>query len=155
MELSKKKFDVYLVYKIIAILIIISVFIVVNLMINYKRNQFYGDYGSKNEFVKTIDCSDIFDKNQGSGFLLRFDAKSERPGVVKVYLQNGDSTRYYFEEKIDLKDTYQTYELEVHPELVDASVKESYLSFFGGYGSGVITNVKNLEVIALSMSIEN
>lgn len=111
-----------------------------------KENQKKGPYTSTNEFLQTIDCAELFDKNPNKSFLLSFDIRAEKPGKVLVYQQNGSTARYSFYKDIDVTQEYQTFQLIVEPRLVDVNESKSLLAFYGEYGSGVIPEVKNISI---------
>lgn len=133
-------------FRIIVLCGTIAVFILINLLIVGKRNASYGEFYSENEFVKTIDCAPYFDENPTAVYNLYFEARGEKAGEVRVYLQNGDGAKYYFSEYIVVEDSYKEYSIEIKPELIDESIQEAYLAFYGGYGSGIVPRVRNIEI---------
>lgn len=133
----------------ITIIIILGIFIFLNDMINERRREEEGDYPTKDEFVRTVDCAELFNTNSpGTRYIISFDLKTKVPGKVIVYPQNGDSYRYYWDPYpvIDATNEYVRYEIEIEPYLANEDVAEAYLSFYGTYGSGVIPVIKDLVV---------
>lgn len=98
------------------------------------------------EFLRTIDCANLFDAYPGYSFELKFEICAEKAGKIVVYQQNGADRRYAFGEVIDVTNEYKEFCLVVEPELVDETVKSSYLAFYGEYGSGVIPTVRDISI---------
>lgn len=134
------------IIQIIVIIGIVVIFVVLNMLINMKRLKRPIEYCSGNEFVRTIDLATIIDSNYGKKLLISFDAKAEKPGTIKVYQQNGVSSKYYFSEDIDVGVEYSHYEMIVSPILSNESDYESYLAFYGVYGTGVVPTVSSIDV---------
>lgn len=104
-------------------------------------------YTSSNEFVRTIDCSPIFDENpEGTAYKIKFELMSQKDGDILVYQQNGSNYRYTFSEVVRSTNKWTQYEIEVIPDLIDENVKASFLSFYGEYGTGVIPSVRYIEI---------
>lgn len=100
-------------------------------------------YSSENEFLKTIDCAKIIDEHGvDNTYRLSFELRTEIPGEILVYFQNGTTSKYYFEEYISTTTEFQKYTIDLMPVIRNVDVEESYLAFYGGYGSGVIPYVK-------------
>ena len=59
-------------------------------------------FRTENEFLRTIDCAELFDAYPGHSFELKFEICAEKPGEILVYQQNGSSQRYFFSEKIEV-----------------------------------------------------
>lgn len=126
----------------------VSIFVInvvtIALLLFSTRNKVYL---SKNEFVKTINCAELFDKyGIEKEYLLSFDLKASKEGEVLVYQQNGSSYRYTFRKKIKATTEYKHYELTIKPEIHDLETKDSYLAFYGEYDSGVIPTVKKISI---------
>lgn len=135
----------------ISILLAAAVFFcVINVAINKKNYIRRNTFESKNEYLKTIDCADIFDRHPGSSFIIAFDACSSVEGDVLVYMQNSSLPKYSFNEYVHMTPEMKHYEIEVTPELVDSERKESFLSFFGTYNTGVIPKVQLISVTPCS-----
>lgn len=103
-------------------------------------------FRTKNEFLSTIDCAELFDAYPGYSFEIKFEICAEKPGKVLVYQQNGSAQRYSFREVIDVTEEFQSFCLVVKPKLVDESQSKSMLAFYGEYGSGVIPTVRDLSI---------
>lgn len=100
-------------------------------------------YTSGIEFLRTIDCAELIDK-QGIDRVYRisFELRTEIPGEILVYCQNGETSKYYFEEYINTTTDFQKYTIDVTPVVRNRDVTECYLAFYGEYGSGVIPYIK-------------
>lgn len=103
-------------------------------------------YSTTDEFLKTIDCAEIFDANPGKDILISFEIKAKKEGEVLVYQQNGGTARYSFYEYVNVTKEYQTYDIIINPILVNEEVPEAFLTFYGEYGSGVIPTVRNISI---------
>lgn len=127
---------------------LIALEVVLYMCVNYyfqiEKNK--RPYTSSIEFVPTIDCAEIFNKNPGKAFEITFDIRSEKPGKVLVYQQNGSSARYSFYEYVDVTEEYQTMQIVVEPILADENEEKSILAFYGEYGTGIIPEVKNISI---------
>ena len=132
--------------------IIIFVFLLSLLFVGYyfavKAMVLYKTYSSSNEFVQTIDCAEIFDKNPNGSFWITFEIRASKEGTVQVYQQNGNGARYEFYEVVNVTQEYQEFRIKVSPVLVDPDRKSSYLAFYGEYGTGVIPKVRNISITA-------
>ena len=106
-------------------------------------------FRTKNEFLRTIDCAELFDAYPGYSFELKFEICAEKPGEVIVYQQNGSGRKYYFEQRIDVTEQYEEFCLVVEPIIVDEATTSSYLSFYGEYGSGVIPTVRDISIVPI------
>lgn len=135
------------VYRVGTLILIIIGFIVVNIIILKRNEKIYGDYEGPNEFLQTVDCASIFADQTADSFLISFDLRVKTPGTVKMYQFNSISARYYFEPVyFDATTEFKHYEYVVHPSVIDLSETQSYLSFHGTYGTGVIPVVKNVTI---------
>lgn len=103
-------------------------------------------YRGEHEFLKTIDCAELFDAYPDSQFKLEFEICAKKPGEILVYQQNGVSYRYAFWERINVSEEFQKFTLVVEPVLVNEAETSSYLAFYGEYGSGVIPTVRGISI---------
>ena len=118
------------------------------------------DYGaiertSSNEWLRYSDLAPIIDKYGASPqqYTVSFDIKSANvssASTMAVYMHNGGDFRYKVNPGnaiyVPVTTTYTRQAVTFVPTLVDASVVESYLAFFGTYGTGNIPSVKNVKV---------
>lgn len=133
----------------IIFLLMVGIFVILNVNINNAHRERDGDYPSKDEFVRTINCAELFDSNPpGTCYIVSFDLKAKAPGKVKVYPQNGDTFRYSWEPYpiIEATEEYVHYEIEIEPILMNDEVEDAYIAFYSKYGSGVIPAIKNIEI---------
>lgn len=122
--------------------------IVINIWIDKRNIEKYGDFFSENEFLRTIDCAPIFDSNpSGTRYKISFDLRTKTPGEMIIYQQNGNDHRYWWKPcSIKTTTDFVHYEIIIDPVLTNDEVKEAYLSFYGEYGSGVIPVVMNIVI---------
>ena len=137
--------EISLIKKIIIFvtLIVIEVlfFVCARWFIDYRRI-----YISENEFLKTINCAEIFDDNPNATFEITFDIRAKQEGKVLVYQQNGSGSRYSFHEYIDVTEEYETMQVVVRPVLINTDEVNAFLAFFGEYGTGVIPEVRRIKI---------
>lgn len=132
-------------FRLFIILLLIVGFIIINIGIDKSK----GDYMSDNEYVRTIDIAPLIDQNSGKKIEISFEIKSDVPGKVLVYQNNGSANRYDFREYIDVSSSYENKIICVEPILVDGTIAEAFISFYGGYGTGVIPHIRDLHVSVL------
>lgn len=108
----------------------------------YSENE----YNTQNEFLKTVDLAKVFDENPNARYQISFSIRTEKPGKIYVYSQNGSGSRYEFSSYIDTTETFSRHSITVIPNLVQPELMESYLAFYGEYGSGIIPSVREIEV---------
>lgn len=106
-------------------------------------------FRTENEFLRTIDCAEIFDAYPGHAFELTFEIRAEKPGEILVYQQNGSGVKYSFKKRIAVTEEFSPVSLIVEPVLVNEDAKRSHLSFYGEYGSGVIPTVRDISIVPL------
>jgi len=117
--------------------------------INLLSNPTAEVVGSSSEFVQYRDIAPIFDKfGTNIVYSLSLDLKSAVAGSVWVYMQNGSSTKYSFVgASANATTTYQRF---TFPNLTAAISTPTdtlaILAFYGGYGSGVIPSIKNVQI---------
>lgn len=108
--------------------------------------RFNTEYCSENEFLKTIDCAPIIAQyGVEEKYRIEFELKTEIPGNVIVYFQNGSTSKYKISKEVNATTEFQKYVLEVEPELGDMNEKAAHLAFYGGYDSGVIPTVRRIK----------
>ena len=120
-----------------------------NLLVNSHREV---GVGGKSEFVMYADLAPIFDKyGTEQTYSLSFDLKSQdtsKRNITNVYMQNGSSTKYSFVSKgLVVREEYQRYEIEgLTPSIASASETRAMLAFYGNYGTGNYSIIKNVKV---------
>lgn len=99
---------------------------------------------SNNEYLRTIDCAPEIDEyGVESAYIVEFELKVDEPGEVQVYFQM-EGARYFFAETVYATTEFNKYCLEVYPVEQETELKEAFLSFYGGYGTGVKPSVKRV-----------
>lgn len=104
-------------------------------------------YQGLNEFLRTVDLAPVIDRYGLVQYTLSFDAKVAVAGNVQVYMQNGAGSRYSgLMAKIDMTTDWKRYSITFTPTNSISSLTQSFLAFFGTYGTGVIPNIKRIKV---------
>lgn len=101
---------------------------------------------NSNEYLKYMDIASIIDSYGLVPYTISFDIKSKVAGSVYVYQQNGSGSKYFFGVDIDVTTSYTRQKVTVTPHVADASLSESWLAFYGTYGTGKIVSVKNVKI---------
>lgn len=100
------------------------------------------------EFTQYTDLAPYFDEyGINKEYLLTFTIKAPVPGNVRVYAQNGSTTRYGI-SYTDIATTTQfaTHTITIKPVKSNMSTPQAMLAFYGGYGSGVVPTVKDVSL---------
>ena len=130
-------------------IILVGIFVVINAKLDEKNKELYGDYHSDENFLRTIDCADLFDSNPpGTRYRVSFDLKTEIPGNMIVYQQNGSTCRYTWNPNptIETNTEYSHYEVEIEPVLVNEDVENAYLSFYGKFEPYAMPMIKDIVI---------
>ena len=104
------------------------------------------EFKGKTEFLQTIDLAPLIDKNGLNSYRISFEAKSAVPGVILMCQQYGSTSRYIFEHQFNISTVYRKYSFVVIPQKSDFSVENSVLTFYGGYNTDVIPEIKNIVI---------
>lgn len=103
-----------------------------------------------NEFLKTADLAPIFDKYGLIEYTISFDIKSadiSQKSTMMVYCQNGNGAKYNIgDSKVPVTTEYTRQSVTITPENYMTDQTESFLAFFGKYGTGNKPSVKNIKV---------
>lgn len=102
-----------------------------------------------NEFLRTIDLAPLIDKYGLVKYQLSFDISSANiatKNTVNVYMQNGSGSKYSFSVHVPVTTATQHQVLTFTPTLNNASQTQSYLAFYGNYGTGNVPTVSNIEI---------
>jgi len=103
-----------------------------------------------NEFLQYADLAPIFGQYGLVPYTISFDIKSANTttqNTTVVYMQNGSGARYNFGWiSVPVSTSYTRQSITVTPVLSDATLTQSILSFYGTYGTGNISTVKNVKV---------
>jgi prepilin-type N-terminal cleavage/methylation domain-containing protein len=104
---------------------------------------------SADEFVQYYDLAPIFDGYGIRQYTISFDIKSANittKNTTQVYMQNGSGQRYSFVVFVPVTTSYVRQSITVTPALTSPGVAQSILAFYGTYGTGNISSVKNVKV---------
>lgn len=105
---------------------------------------------STSEFFQYADLAPIFDACGITQYTISFDIKSANTTTQSktlVYMQNGNTARYTFPgQYITVTTSYTRQSVTVTPKLYDPAAPKSMLAFYGVYGSGNTSSVKNVKV---------
>lgn len=117
---------------------------------NYLQNseqEQYNNASTQAEFLKTtFDLAPFFDANGLVEVTLSFDAYAPKDGRVQIYCQNGSGARYSFSKFVNITTGWRRYCVTFTPTGPNEQFVESYLAFYGVYGSGVIPHVRKLKL---------
>ncbi len=110
--------------------------------------EFFNSEQSHAEFLRTpYDLAEVFDKHGLVEYTLSFDLKAPKTGAVHVYQQNGSDSRYAGLGHDVLATTeWQRFKITFRPVLGNPAIKESYLAFYGIYGTGVKPIVRRVKI---------
>ena len=106
--------------------------------------------GGTSEFLKYADLALVFDVHGLVEYTISFDMKSadiSQQNTMQVYCQNGSSSKYSIgTHTLPITTEYVRHSITVTPSLNNEAETESYLAFYGNYGTGNIPSVKNVKV---------
>lgn len=115
-------------------------------------------YENQDEFLRHEDLAPIFEEyGPDQTYTLSFEMKSKdtsKQDQMRVYMQTSSGTKYDFiGEVVDVSEDYQTYTFEnLRPTLNKRNLQSdnpydtAHLAFYGGYGTGNIPVVRNVEL---------
>lgn len=101
------------------------------------------------EFLKYADLAPIFDQYGLVEYTISFDIKSDNistQSTMQVYQQNGSGSKYSFSKSVPVTTEFTRQSITVTPTLSNATMTESWLAFYGTYGTGNAPTVKNVKV---------
>jgi hypothetical protein len=105
--------------------------------------------GTTSEFLQLTDLAPIFD-TYGTvvTYSLSLDIKSESPGSMNVYMQNGSTTKYSFvSQSVQVTTEYQRFTFDgLSAAISTPTDTQAKLALYGTYGSGRIPSAKNIQV---------
>lgn len=134
-----------IMFKISILFGIIITFVIVNMCISSCRIN--GPFVGENEFLSTIDLNDTFADDAHEKYRILFELKSNKNGVVDVTTYADDLTpKYAFHEIIETTTNYEKYEVIVTPTILDTDDSQTILAFYSTYGTGVVVEVRNIEI---------
>ncbi|MBY5032506.1 phage tail spike protein [Streptococcus suis] len=109
-------------------------------------------YISKNpaamEFLRSpYDLAKVFDKHGLVTYTLSLDLKAEKDGAVRVYMQNGSGSRYGgLYTYIGVTTEWKRYHVTFTPTEGNMELSESFLAFYGVYGTGVVPYARKFKL---------
>ena len=97
------------------------------------------------EFLRTShDLAPVIDTHGTGKYVVEFDFKSDVAGQMQAYMQNGSGSKYKMKQSFNATTEWQRYSFIVDVSNSDLSLTNSYLAFYGTYGSGRIPHVRNV-----------
>jgi type II secretory pathway pseudopilin PulG len=108
-----------------------------------------GEQTGGNEFLRFADLAPVIDTNGLISYTISFDIKSANTSTnsnALVYQQNGSGAKYSFSVNVPVTTSYTHQIVTVTPVLANGALTESWLAFYGTYGTGNILSVKNVVV---------
>ncbi|HEM5257236.1 TPA: phage tail protein [Streptococcus suis] len=100
------------------------------------------------EFLRTpYDLAKVFDKHGLVTYTLSFDLKADKDGAVHVYMQNGSGSRYGgLHADIGVTTEWKRYHVTFTPTEGNMELSESFLVFYGVYGTGVVPYARKFKL---------
>ncbi|NQN74164.1 hypothetical protein HPA03_04325 [Streptococcus suis] len=100
------------------------------------------------EFLRTpYDLAKVFDKHGLVTYTLSFDLKADKDGAVHVYMQNGSGARYGgLHADIGVTTEWKRYHVTFTPTEGNMELSESFLAFYGVYGTGVVPYARKFKL---------
>ncbi|WP_261311194.1 hypothetical protein [Streptococcus suis] len=100
------------------------------------------------EFLRTpYDLAKVFDKHGLVTYTLSFDLKADKDGAVRVYMQNGSGSRYGgLHADIGVTTEWKRYHVTFTPTEGNMELSESFLAFYGVYGTGVVPYARKFKL---------
>lgn len=100
------------------------------------------------EFLRTpYDLAKVFDKHGLVTYTLSFDLKADKDGAVHVYMQNGSGSRYGgLRADIGVTTEWKRYHVTFTPTEGNMELSESFLAFYGVYGTGVVPHARKFKL---------
>lgn len=100
------------------------------------------------EFLRTpYDLAKVFDKHGLVTYTLSFDLKADKDGAVHVYMQNGSGSRYGgLHADIGVTTEWKRYHVTFTPTEGNMELSESFLAFYGVYGTGVVPHARKFKL---------
>lgn len=100
------------------------------------------------EFLRTpYDLAKVFDRYGLATYTLSFDLKADKDGAVHVYMQNGSGSRYGgLHADIGVTTEWKRYHVTFTPTEGNMELSESFLAFYGVYGTGVVPYARKFQL---------
>ena len=99
-----------------------------------------------NEWTRTTyDLASLIDQRGTGKYMIYFDAYSPVPGASWVYMQNGSDSKYKMQGEVQLTKSWKRYYC-ILDVTKGENVANSYLAFYGEYGTGRYVHVRNIAI---------
>ncbi|HEL2685336.1 TPA: phage tail protein [Streptococcus suis] len=121
----------------------------INLLTGTDEESVYiSKYPAAMEFLRTpYDLAKVFDKHGLVTYTLSFDLKADKDGAVRVYMQNGSGSRYGgLRADIGVTTEWKRYHVTFTPTEGNMELSESFLAFYGVYGTGVVPHARKFKL---------
>uniref|UniRef100_UPI001C2EC67D gp58-like family protein n=1 Tax=Streptococcus suis TaxID=1307 RepID=UPI001C2EC67D len=110
--------------------------------------EIFNSEQSHAEFLRTpYDLAPVFDKYGLIEYTLSFDLRASQAGQVAVYQQNGSGAKYSgLRKKLTVTTEWQRFHVTFTPTEGTVSLANSYLAFYGTYGTGVNPIIRRAKI---------
>ncbi|NQL69532.1 hypothetical protein HO443_01940 [Streptococcus suis] len=110
--------------------------------------EIFNSEQSHAEFLRTpYDLAEVFDKYGLVEYTLSFDLKAPKTGQIVVYQQNGSGSKYSgLWKSLTVTTEWQRFHVTFTPTEGTMSLANSYLAFYGTYGTGVKPIIRRTKI---------
>ncbi|MGQ7685681.1 gp58-like family protein [Streptococcus suis] len=110
--------------------------------------EIFNSEQSHAEFLRTpYDLAPVFDKYGLIEYTLSFDLRASQTGQVAVYQQNGSGSKYSgLWKNLTVTTEWQRFHVTFTPTKGTVSLANSYLAFYGTYGTGVKPIIRRAKI---------
>ncbi|HFI0165176.1 TPA: phage tail spike protein [Streptococcus suis] len=110
--------------------------------------EIFNSEQSHAEFLRTpYDLAPVFDKYGLIEYTLSFDLRASQTGQVAVYQQNGSGSKYSgLWKNLTVTTEWQRFHVTFTPTEGTMSLANSYLAFYGTYGTGVKPIIRRAKI---------
>ncbi|HEM5218511.1 TPA: phage tail protein [Streptococcus suis] len=110
--------------------------------------EIFNSEQSHAEFLRTpYDLAEVFDKYGLVEYTLSFDLKAPKTGQIVVYQQNGSGSKYSgLWKNLTVTTEWQRFHVTFTPTEGTVSLANSYLAFYGTYGTGVKPIIRRAKI---------
>ncbi|HFI2462941.1 TPA: gp58-like family protein [Streptococcus suis] len=110
--------------------------------------EIFNSEQSQAEFLRTpYDLAPVFDKYGLIEYTLSFDLRASQAGQVVVYQQNGSGSKYSgLWKPLTVTTEWQRFHVTFTPTEGTMSLANSYLAFYGTYGTGVKPIIRRAKI---------
>ncbi|MGQ7474823.1 phage tail spike protein [Streptococcus suis] len=110
--------------------------------------EIFNSEQSHAEFLRTpYDLAPVFDKYGLIEYTLSFDLRASQAGQVAVYQQNGSGSKYSgLWKSLTVTTEWQRFHVTFTPTEGTVSLANSYLAFYGTYGTGVKPIIRRAKI---------